>query len=61
MTGMWNKIEVAIAKLAKEACYDNSGSASRSSMHEPEEQVEVRTWRETHESVLEKISKRFMK
>lgn len=61
MKGIRNRIGIVIAKMAKKACYDSSGTASRSSMYEPEVQEDVKEWKETHESLLEKISKKFMK
>lgn len=54
------RILKGIAKLAKEAYYDSSGMASRAGIYEPEMTREVKMWKESHISWLERISKIFI-
>ena len=57
---MNNKVLKGIAAMAKKACYDCSGSASRASICEPEMPNEVKVWKKANMSLMEKLSKNFL-
>lgn len=49
-----------LATMAENACYDCSGTASRISICEPEMPTEVKDWKKTHISLMERLSKSFL-
>ncbi len=61
MKNMQTRILQGVAKLAKGAYYDSSGMASRASIYEPEMTREVKLWKETHTSWMERIFKILLK
>ena len=47
------------ADMAKKACFDSAGSASRASICEPEMPAEVKEWKKNHVSLMEKLTNLF--